>query len=112
MGARIRQCRHARKRTQSDVAAAVGVSKAAISKWESDGSALSAVPALNLARFLRVNPYWLIFGQGKATDGLQHRDLSGIALEMAHRFDSLPKKTREAFTALVFALDADGIGPT
>ena len=113
MCVRLRQCRHALGRTQSDVAAAVGVSNAAISKWESDGSsAMSAVVALKIARYLNVNPYWLVFGQGQATDRLQCLDLSESAHDMAHRFDLLPKEAQAALTALIFAFDRASNGPT
>jgi transcriptional regulator with XRE-family HTH domain len=113
MSVRLRRCRHALGRTQSDVATAVGVSNAAISKWESDGSsAISAVVALRIARYLNVNPYWLVFGQGQATDRLQCRDLSESAHEMAHRFDLLPKEAQAALTALIFAFDTESNRPT
>ena len=113
MGVRLRQCRQALGRAQSDVAAAVEVSNAAISKWESNGSsAVSAIVALEIARYLNVNPYWLVFGEGQATDRLQCRDLSESAHEMAHRFDLLSKEAQAALTALMFAFDATSDGPT
>ena len=111
MGIRLRRCRQALGRTQRDVGAAVEVSSAAISKWESDGgSAISAIVALKIARYLNVNPYWLVFGQGQATDRLQCRNLSARAHDMAHRFDLLPEEAQAALAGLIFALDAASNG--
>ncbi len=49
----------------SDLARELGLSKASISQWlSSTTKELSASNALNAAKVLNVDPYWLVFGTG------------------------------------------------
>lgn len=63
MGNRIRQLREARKLTQEQLGAEVGVSKSAVSQWEDDSTKnIKLVTFLKLCEVLRTDPPYLIWG--------------------------------------------------
>ena len=105
IGSRLRQKRIELGLTQKTVAAAAGVSKAAISKWETNGGkAMSAVAALRISRAINVNPFWLIFGEVGASDDMGHHnpasDIHQTAIQIAH----LPATLRQAVNDLIRAI--------
>lgn len=69
MRQRIRQARKLRGRSQGDVARALGVNRASVSMWETGETEPRPQRLRDLARFLTVDPEWLIFGSGNPPDG-------------------------------------------
>jgi transcriptional regulator with XRE-family HTH domain len=63
LGKRLQRLRAARKLTQDDVAAAIGVTRAAVSHWERDQN-IKPDHIEAIARFYRVSPHWLWTGEG------------------------------------------------
>ncbi len=58
-----------------DLAKELGLSKASISQWLSSATKeLSAKNALNAAKILNVDPYWLVFGTGSPDTGLSQQE--------------------------------------
>lgn len=101
-GARLRAKRLEQSLNQKTLAEAVGVTNAAVSKWESNGAtAISAVVALKLSQRLNVNPFWLVFGHGGPTDKIEVPDLSKRAQELARKIDRLPDPKRDAVHRLL-----------
>lgn len=58
-----------------DLAKELGLSKASISQWlSSTTKELSAKNALNAAKVLNIDPYWLVFGTGSPDTGLSKQE--------------------------------------
>ncbi len=66
LGSRIKQLRQARGLTQPQLGKLVGVTKSAISQWESEATANIKLPQfLELCRILGTDPYYLVFGNDR-----------------------------------------------
>lgn len=63
IGDRIKKQRKIRKLTQSDLGAAVGKTKAAVSRWETDKNALDPTNLEAVASILDVDVEWLLTGE-------------------------------------------------
>ncbi len=101
-GIRLRRKRLEKGLNQKALAEAVGVTNAAVSKWESNGAtAISAVVALKLSQRLNVNPFWLVLGQGGANDKVEIPELSKPAEDLARKIDRLPSPKRDAIQRLL-----------
>lgn len=71
MGERIRKLREAHGMTQLDLGKRVGVSKSAVSQWESDSTQnVKLATFLRLCTVLHTDPSYLIYGPGR-TDGTE-----------------------------------------
>ena len=58
-----------------DLAKELGLSRASISQWlSSTTKELSAKNALNAAKVLNIDPYWLVFGTGSPDTGLSKQE--------------------------------------
>ena len=105
IGSRLKRRRLECGLNQKAVAAAAGVTNAAVSKWESNGGgAMSAIVALKVSEQLNVNPFWLIMGKGQPTDTIEIPDISESAQELARMIDRLPQRVRDAIDSLLQAL--------
>ena len=92
---------------QKVVAEVAGVTNAAVSKWETNGGeSMSAIVAMRLARYLNVNPFWLIFGEGEPAERLRVTEFTEGARELAGRIDRLSPRLRELMDQLLAALRA------
>lgn len=70
IGKRIREARTDRGLTQTAVAQVLGISRAAISQWESGSSkGLKPENLLRLCRLLNLRPDWVVFGEGAMNAG-------------------------------------------
>lgn len=76
---RVRECIEITGRTQSDVAASVGLTASQLSKSLAGARQFSAVEVAQLAAALDVSMYWLVTGE---------EDPSGWRLAARHSFDS------------------------
>ncbi|MDH3510017.1 MAG: helix-turn-helix domain-containing protein [Gammaproteobacteria bacterium] len=91
IGERMKHKRIERGLSQKHIADIAGVTNAAVSKWEANGGdSMSAVVALRISRHLKVNPFWLIRGEGEPTDTLHVPDISAEAQQLARKIDNLP----------------------
>lgn len=84
-GDRIRRRRDELRLTQTDVANALGLTRAAIAQWESHATSPTVIAIKNLARVLEVQPEWLLFGITTATR-VEYRAPEGIAFVNEVRF--------------------------
>jgi transcriptional regulator with XRE-family HTH domain len=101
-GTRLKAKRLAQSLTQKTLADALGVTGAAVCKWESNGgTAISAVAVLKLSQRLNVNPFWLMFGQGGPTDKIEVPEFSKLARKLMRKIDRLPKRERDAVDQLL-----------
>lgn len=92
VGVRLKSERLAAGYTQVELAEAVGVSKATISKWETESAeGMGAWACLNLCRVLHVEPEWLLFGEGKQS----------LVDELAVKIARIRGPQREALLALI-----------
>ena len=108
IGNRLKTRRLERGLNQKGVADVAGVTNAAVSKWETNGGkSMSAIVAMRLARHLRVNPYWLVLGEGAPTDEIHVPDISARSQDVARRIDRLPAAVGEAIHGLLKALDPE-----
>jgi transcriptional regulator with XRE-family HTH domain len=106
-GGRLRQKRLERGLNQKAIAEAVGVTNAAVSKWESNGgTAISAVVALKLSQHLNVNPFWLVLGLGGPHDKVEIPELSKPVEDLARKIDQLPAARRDAIRRLLNTMHA------
>ena len=109
IGYRLKTRRLAEGLNQKVVADVAGVTNAAVSKWETNGGeSMSAVVALRLSKHLKVNPYWLICGQGEPTDEVHVPDISADAQDLARLIDRLPPHIQSAIRDLLRALTPNG----
>jgi transcriptional regulator with XRE-family HTH domain len=65
-GQRINKCRKDKKLSQEYVATMLGVSRQAVSKWETDASVPDTVNYINLAKIFGVSVEYLAFGEETA----------------------------------------------
>jgi len=102
IGNRLKTRRMEQGLNQKLVADVAGVTNAAVSKWETNGGeSMSAVVALKLSRHLNVNPFWLIFGEGRPTDEVHVPEFSVEAQQLARRIDQIPEDCRVALRNLL-----------
>lgn len=104
LGQRLKQARTLRNVGQEAVAEAAGVSRSRISQIENEGDAeVSAAAALGMAKFLRINPRWLVFGEepmeGEPTS--EPPDLSPMAVIVARRWESLEGVAQQRILELI-----------
>lgn len=91
LGKRLKNRRIELGLNQKNLADIAGVTNAAVSKWESNGGqSMSAIVAMRLARFLSVNPFWLVCGEGEPADRLETPAFSRQARDMAAHIERLP----------------------
>lgn len=62
VGDRLREARESREMSQQQVANHLGLSRAAITQWETDTTSPSLHKIIEAAKFLQVKPEWLAFG--------------------------------------------------
>jgi transcriptional regulator with XRE-family HTH domain len=65
IGKRIRAVRRAHNETQLDLACRLGISRAAISQWESDETKPSSDKLAELIKHYDLQYDWLLFGKGR-----------------------------------------------
>ena len=105
IGIRLRQRRLQLGLKQKDIAEIAGVSKAAVSKWESNGStAMSAVAALRLSRGLYVSPEWLVLGEDETADVHPPPSLPEPIKELVDAMNVLGDQMRHKMTQLTTLL--------
>lgn len=98
-GQRIKEARQIRGLTQADLSRASGVSQTGISALElGRGKTATGENLFALADALRVNPRWLISGEGPMDDDTSDRQklidmLSGVPLEKLQALVSLISKS-------------------
>lgn len=102
IGERMKRKRIERGLSQKHIAGIAGVTNAAVSKWEANGGeSMSAIVALRIARYLKVNPFWLIHDEGEPTDTVNVPDISVGAQQLARKIDDLPDGVRDALHRLI-----------
>ena len=102
IGERMKRKRIERGFSQKHIANVAGVTNAAVSKWEANGGkSISAVVALRIAQHLKVNPFWLIHGEGEPTDIVHVPDISPEAQQLARKIDNLPVGVCDALQRLL-----------
>jgi transcriptional regulator with XRE-family HTH domain len=105
VGARIRAARQARGLTQSDLAAAVGVSRSAVAQWETDRAGQVRGNLTRIAAVLGVSVEYLLHGRAAAGEGPEN------ATEMAllHLYRACTEEDRAFLmrTAMRLARAAD-----
>ena len=105
IGKRLKAKRLEQGLNQKTVADVVGVTNAAVSKWEANGcESMSAIVALKLSQSINVNPFSMIFGWGQPTDEVHTPEISLEAQELARRIDQLPEQLRTAVRGLLTAI--------
>ena len=105
VGNRLKHRRNELGLNQKAVADVAGVTNAAVSKWETNGGeSMSALVAMRLARFLNVNPFWLINGEGEPADKVQVSEFTEQARELARNIERLPQHLRTLVGDLLGAL--------
>lgn len=78
-GDRLRRRREDMSLTQTDVANALGLTRAAIAQWESHSTSPTVLAIRNLARVLEVKPEWLLFGIESRVE-VQYKPVPGQTL--------------------------------
>jgi len=105
LGQRLKHRRIELGLSQKNVADIAGVTNAAVSKWESNGGeSMSAIVAMRLARFLSINPFWLIFGEGEQADRVYVPEFSQQTREMALHIERLPPRLSSLMNRLLTEL--------
>jgi transcriptional regulator with XRE-family HTH domain len=105
LGQRLKNRRIELGLNQKKIADIVGVTNAAVSKWESNGGqSMSAIVAMRLARFMGVNPFWLVFGEGEPVDKLEVPEFSRQARDMAVHIERLPPRLNSLMQGLLTEL--------
>lgn len=72
LGRRIIEARKMRGISQSELARAIGVSRPAVSQWESDKTEPTRERLLKIAAVTKVNALWLATGEGPIEDTAPH----------------------------------------
>lgn len=86
----------------AELARKLGVSKASVSLWLSSTTKdLAATNALNAAKFLDVDPYWLVFGTGSPETKLSSQEQN--ILGTIRRLDSESKDLAEKLISKISA---------
>jgi transcriptional regulator with XRE-family HTH domain len=107
IGKRLKNRRIELGLNQKAVADTAGVTNAAVSKWESNGGeSMSAIVAMRLTRYLNINPFWLICGEGEPADKLRVSEFSEQARELAGQIERLPPRLRKLLGQLLAELRA------
>ncbi len=115
MGKRIKQARLALKpkMTQQQLADAVGVSRPAVTQWETgETKSLDGENLLRVAKELRVSPEWLLDGIGSGPGEplpVQNLDLDADTLRLARAIQSLSADQRAILQALVDSMGQLGV---
>jgi transcriptional regulator with XRE-family HTH domain len=105
LGQRLKRRRIELGLNQKNIADIVGVTNAAVSKWESNGGqSMSAIVAMRLARFMGVNPFWLVCGEGEPVDKLEVPEFSRQARVMAAHIERLPPRLNSLMQGLLIEL--------
>ena len=121
LGDRIKKARG--KMTQQAVASAVGVTREAVSQWESGITKGLKIPNLfKLAKVLKKNAEWLGTGQGAeepstsmistAESNADYNQLSEEAIKAARAWMKLPPLLQERFLELMIIFNMSGTSRT
>jgi transcriptional regulator with XRE-family HTH domain len=102
-GARLQYCRTKAGLSQGDLATMFGVSKAAISGWERQGTQVRFEVLMPLARLFKVSVEWLIEGAGPVPD-VQAVSHAEVALGRVDRRDHLSAGLSPLQAAVIDAL--------
>lgn len=78
-GTRIRQLRNSHNLTSEQLGKIAGVSKAAVSQWESDKTEPSARAIANIARYFKVSADYLLFGENPPVEIKEEPEGSELA---------------------------------
>lgn len=76
--ARIKHLRQSRELNQVQLAEKLGVKKQSVSNWENDNIMPSVVMLEKIADFFCVSTDYLLGRDGKAVDGVQSIDMTGL----------------------------------
>jgi transcriptional regulator with XRE-family HTH domain len=105
LGQRLKHRRNELGLNQKTVADFAGVTNAAVSKWESHGGeSMSAIVAMRIARFLSVNPFWLVCGEGEPADRLEVPEFSEQTRELAVNIERMPPRLNQLMQRLLAEL--------
>lgn len=86
------------KLSQEEFGSKIGVTRAAISRYESGDRSLSENIILSICRVFRVNYFWLKEGEGEIFSGTPQNVVDEIAEE--YNLDDIDKKIVEKFLEL------------
>ena len=115
IGQRIKQARlaHKPKMTQQQLADAVGVSRPAVTQWETgENKMLDGENLVQVARVLGVTTEWLLYGAGSGpgeTVRSENKNPLGLdeeTLLMAQAFQSLSSSNRSVVRTVIDSLRA------
>ncbi len=106
LGGRLKWLREARKMTQVQLAAKVGITQASISEIERGRShAPSAPNLLRLAAALEASPLWLVSGEGDPVTYIASDDkVTAQAAELALIYENLTPEAQAALMAIAKTL--------
>ena len=92
---RIKIAMEAKKVSQSELARRLNVTRGAVHLWCSSATKeLTASNALRIARELKVNPYWLVFGEG-SMEPLQESKLESKQLQIISTINNLGENEQD-----------------
>lgn len=104
LGDRLRKIREARFVSQRELAKAIRIEPAQISRYERGLSLPSVETLVDLARFLRVGPGALVLGQDESAPGSPQPPIEDISLlERFRELEKLKRKDRETVIELIDA---------
>lgn len=104
LGERIRGARDAKKLSQQQLGDAVGVSRAAVSQWESsETKGLRPENLVAVADVLGVSIKWLVTGKGPKQPG--DMEISKEAADFGKAWEQLPPDRRAALRAALHAFE-------
>jgi transcriptional regulator with XRE-family HTH domain len=109
-GGRLKHARKAVGLSQAQVAQAIGVTQASISRYESNQDAPGGTVLQGLLKLLEINYSWLESGQGPMH--ISTKGLTKEALDIAHRLDALSAEERKFYVDfLMRGLPPAGLPP-
>jgi len=81
VGERLRETREAKQMTQGDVAKLLGLSRAAVTQWETDTTSPSVHKLAEIAKLLETTPQWLAYGVGKEPEVIYKPAAGSVSLK-------------------------------
>lgn len=103
IGFRIKKAREDKGYTQEDIARELGMNKSTVQRYETGGVEKIKLPVVEaMARFLEVNPAWLLCKTDDPAPAKQPQQLEGVYLRMAK--DAQNKQMPKEFIDKMFEL--------
>ena len=97
IGLRLQNVRKNNKKTQSDIAKALKVTRSTVSKYERGALSITPDSINRLCKLYKINHTWLLTGKGLMS-------MDDKKTELSSKINSLPTKTKKAITDLVNSL--------